>query len=252
MEFTVAVSPDPVKPGDTLTVTVTPSLAVQGKGLLSIGGTMEYHSDSYKFLSASGGVESAPLQYQGPVVVGKTAQLPFTISSTTDLPLDPATPILTFYVQAMVSDTTASLFALDSLLLNGSDPTYGNCILSSSTNGAVSHIALGCGDTLLMLEMQNKLAFDAVKIRSPIRSHPKMVYQSLLALRAALDGTAEVRVSDMLGRIVSANTLALHAGETANYTLDLSNQPAGAYCYTVLFSSMSGVTLKSGTVMVLR
>ncbi len=251
VQFTVAANPDPIKPGDTLTVTVTPNLAVQGTGLTSISGTMEYHSDAYKFISATGGAGTAQLQYTLPFAVGETAYLPFTISSPTDILLDPATPIFTLYLQTMVSDTTVSSFTLDSLLLNGSDPNYGNCVFSPSSNGAVSHIQLACGDTLLMLAMSNELAL-GVENPQPNPLTAENGYQSSLMLHSSSDGIAEVLVTDMLGRIITRNNFALSAGKSASYSIDLSNQSTGEYFYTVLFASMNGTVTKSGKVMVLR
>ncbi len=251
VEFTVALSPDPIKPGDTLTVTVTPDLSVQNVGLVNISGTIEYRYDSYNFISATGGTELAPLQYTQPFAVNGTAHLPFTISSTSTIALDSGTPVLTLRLEAMLSDSTVSSFVLDSLLLNGSDPTYENCVLSASSGSAVSHIALSCGDTLIMLAMQNNLAFE---VGNP-QPNPVTVDDgrpSVLPLLASTDGTAEVRVTDMLGRTVVSNSIPLTAGVEASYALDLSNQPAGAYFYTFVFSSIHGTVSKSGTVMLLK
>jgi hypothetical protein len=251
VNFVVGLSNDPVKPNDALTVTISPDRAVQGLGLNSISGVVEYHSDSYDFISASGGAAGAAFQYTKPYAVGKTAHLPFTISSATDIPLDPSSPILKILLQARLSDTATTSFVLDSLLLNGSDPNYGNCVLVYFSDTAVSHTELACGDTLLILEMRNQLAFDVENPKpDPITSEDG--YQSTLTLHSATDGIAEVRVTDMLGRIVTINSMALSAGESANYSLDLSHEPSGSYFYTVQFSSQYGVATKSGMVMVLR
>jgi hypothetical protein len=251
VEFSVAVSPDPIKPGDTLTVTVTPDLTVQNVGLKNISGTIEYRYDSYDLITKLGGTVAAPIQFEPLSEEHGTAYLPFTISSFSTIALDSGTPILTLRLQAMLSDSTVSSFNLDSLLLNGSDPTYENCVLSASSGSAVSHIALACGDTLLMLAMQNELVF-AVGNPKPNPVTAEDGGQSSLPLLASTDGTAEVRVTDMLGRMVVSNSIPLTAGEPTSYALDLSNQPAGAYFYTFVFSSLSGTVSKSGTVMVLR
>jgi hypothetical protein len=249
--FAVDVNPDPVKPGDTLTVTIVPDLAVQYTGLKSISGLLEYHFDSYDFISDTGETGTTTFQHDAPYVIGKNAYLPFTISSATDISLGSAMPILTVRLLTRLSDTSVSNFFLDSLLLNGSDSNSGSCILGASAQGTPSHILLGCSDTLLILEMRNHLVFDIENPQpNPITSEDG--YQSTLTLHSATDGIAEVRVTDMLGRMVTNNSIALIAGETSNYSLDLSHEPSGSYFYAVQFSSQYGVATKSGTVMVLR
>ncbi len=230
---------------------IFPDRIVQGKGLISISGTLSYQNDDFDFEGITA-PNTLNLLYNGPNITNGVARIPFSLSNAAGIVLDPATPILQLGLNAVWADSAHFSVTLDSLLLNNSDQNYSRCVLGTIAAIASSNLdAEPCGDEILTGELQGNLVFDAAQ-PSPDPVTAASNYRATLILQSAVSGTIDIELQDALGRTVSQSSASLHAGEADPCTLDFHNQPAGIYYYTIRFNSSSVTAMKNGKVILTK
>ncbi|HWF43710.1 MAG TPA: hypothetical protein VG537_03615 [Candidatus Kapabacteria bacterium] len=251
VHFKIALTNMPVHAGENFQVMLYPDRVVQGKNLHSISGILEYYADAFNFDPTS--VSTMPglsLLSSGPVTFGRTAHYTFALTSNSDISLDPAVPILTATLMADVADSVGGNIFVDSLRLNGSDPSF-DCILASSALGVQSQFAIFCADSLLIEFLGNQPLLLVERPRpNPVSARDG--YQAAITLQAATEGLAEIELSDGIGRTLSRETIQLSAGAPANYSFNLTDLASGTYLYSVRFASAKGGTRVSGSMLLVK
>ncbi|MDP4199979.1 MAG: hypothetical protein Q8922_07265 [Bacteroidota bacterium] len=228
---------------------ILPDRNFRGKGLTSISGRLIFPTDNFDLEQATAS-SGLTITQQTPYTSGRNTIVPFNLTGSGDLSLDSTFPIAHFCLRATLTDTNDFRVTLDSVLLNGGDPTYARCTLA--TNGSVtqSTLALACADSLLIGKMGGK----TLLLVAPARPNPvtgENDYSTSLHLQTAENGTAKVQIWDALGRLVSQDEIVIERG-SHDYHLKLANAPSGRYSYVVRFISAHGESRARGSVVVMR
>src|SRR5579883_435854 len=210
VHFLVSFDKAPVSAGTFFRVLLKPDRAVTGVGLNSIRGIFSYPSST--FIVGTGALSAASglmLSQNGPeIVTGGLGHFPFEVTNASGITLDPATPIVTFAMEAVVSDSVGGKISVDSLQLNHTDPQFSVCNLAAGALGLTSAIQVLCGDSTLIRTLGGKPIISSEQLRpNPVTSETG--YKSSLQLLAGEDGVAEVTLYNALGEVISHDALAL-------------------------------------------
>jgi hypothetical protein len=246
----LATSQDPVRVGDTVSVSCSADRIIQNKGLTSITGVIEYYNDNFDLVAVAN--TSGLTLTTSPVEAhGITAHIRFMISGNGAFSLDPQVPLFTLRMRSMLSDSLSTPFWIDSLLLNGGDPNFNRCVLSSSTLGTISHTALACGDSLMQRELrQQPLLTVTNAYPNPVTSEHN--YQAAISLVSAESGKAVITLSDARGEMISRETLSLDASVVRMHYFDLSQMAPGSYFYSIGFTSSDKHRWETGSLLLVR
>ncbi len=243
--------PSPLGAGQHFSAGVFPDRVINPtKGLTSIAGRLLFTDNDFGLDSLSA---TSPLQStsSGPWVVTGIDHLDFSVSNAAGIALDPATPIVQLWLEALLADSIHYAIALDSVLLNGGDPNFSQCTLATSGGQTSAQFSSACGDTMLMEELLGQnIIFSSAPIPNPVTSDGGFVAE--LTLQSFADGEAVVELCDALGRTVSHESFSMQAGETVPYTLDLRSSPSGSYFYTIRYVSAMGTAARNGSILVIR
>ena len=221
------------------------------KGLTSVAGRLLFPDNDFQFdsLTQAPGLQ---LQKSGPVTINGIDREDFSVSNPAGIALDPTTPIVQLWLEALLTDSIGYSITLDSLELNGGDPTFSQCTLASVGSGVSAQFTSACGDSLIIETMQGRtLLFSTLPAPNPLGAS-EGDYVAQLTLQSFADGVAEIDLCDALGRSISSQSLSLKAGETVPCSLDLRNSPSGSYFYTIRYVSAMGATARNGSILVIR
>jgi hypothetical protein len=250
VNFKVSFSKMPIAAGESFTVFVKPDRAIPGKGIRSIAGVLVYHADAFNdpsALTGPPGLQCAPQFNQS----GRDRRVTFVFTSAKDISLDPNVPILSAGLSSVVGDSASGMIWIDSLKINGNVPKFSDCVLASKTIGSSTQFKAFCGDSTIMFRLRGAPLITAERLHpNPVTAQDN--FQGTLDLHAAVDGVAEIDVTDAIGRPVSTASMHLQAGQASSYVLDLAHQPAGTYFYAIRFSSEAGRAMKNGMVVLVK
>src|SRR6185503_2968487 len=110
---------------------ILPNKPIIGKGLQSVSFDLNYNSDLLDRISYHSDVPNSSFTLGTETRAGKVTTLPITLTGS-DLSLDPSQSIAAFKYHVMVTDTSSTRISISNLKLNGGDPNYNNCVLSSA------------------------------------------------------------------------------------------------------------------------
>jgi hypothetical protein len=243
--------PSPLAPKQNFSAGVYPDRAISAsKGLTSIAGRLLFPDNDFAYdtLTASAGLQLSPVTSS---VINGVYEVNFSVSNPTGIALDPATPIVQLWLEALLADSIDYSITLDSVLLNGGDPTFSQCTLATSGSETSAQFTPGCGDSILMEEMLGEnIIFTSAPIPDPVTADGGFV--AALTVQSFTDGVAEIELHDALGRKISHDSFSMQAGETIPYTLDLRSSPSGSYFYTIRYVSAVGTAVRDGSILVIR
>jgi hypothetical protein len=220
------------------------------KGLTSVAGRLSYPDNDFGFDSVT---QTAGLQLQksGPVTVNGRDRVDFSVSNPNGFALDPATPIVQIWLKSMLTDSINYSITLDSLVLNGGDPSFSQCTLAATGTTTSAQFSSSCGDSLIIESLQGRpLIYSTLPTPNPVGEDEG--YMTEIDLHSYADGIAEIELCDALGRTISRENFSLQTGETVPCSLDLRNSPAGSYFYTIRYQSQFGTTAKNGSILLIR
>ena len=252
VHFLVSFSKMPVAQGEAFQVFLKPDKAIPlDAGITSIAGVLDYYADAFVFVNGSfKGMPGMNVNTGSNYILAKKNRATFEFTSATPVALDPNTPVMTATLVASLADSLGSDVIVDSMKLNGSDPTFADCVLSNTVTGLNSQFSTLCGDSTLMWFMRGKPLITQRISPNPLTSLDG--YHGTIDLNAATDGIAEINLSDALGRVISQQSVSLRAGEATSYPFDLVKQSAGTYFYSIRFVSPHGTAMKNGTLMLVK
>ncbi len=251
VHFLISFSKMPVASDESFSVYLKPDRVETGKGIHSIAGVLVYHSNSFVAPNVITGPPGATPATFIARTVGMNDRITFAFTSASDISLDPNTPVMIAGLQAKVADSVGVGIYVDSITVNGGDPTFPDCVLASNTVGLNSQFTAQCGDSTIIFYLRGAPLVTAERLHpNPITSLDN--FRGSLNLLSVEDGAAEIEVTDGIGRTVSRESLQLRHGESSTYTLDLSRQPAGTYFYAIRFASASGRAVKDGMVVLVK
>ncbi len=250
VHFLISFSKMPVGQGESFHVLLKPDKAVSASaGIHSIAGVLTYHADAF-MPGAITGLPGVTTSIPAPIIVGKKTRQTFVFTSGSALTLDPSVPVMSAGLAAIVADSMGVTISVDSLVINGDDASFSTCTLSSTVLGLQSQFTATCGDSTLMWYLRGKpLITDQIR-PNPVTSLDG--YHGTIELNPALDGIAEINVSDAVGRVVSQSSVVLRGGVVTSYPFDLVKQSAGTYFYSIRFVSEHGSAMHNGTLMLLK
>jgi hypothetical protein len=251
VRFEFATSSQHIVDGTLIDVDLAPDRSITGKGLQSISGILNYYTDAFDLVSI------VPMQnasfFQGPEQhIGRRTLLPFRLSSSNEINLDPSTPILHLQLKTILTDTNESTIFVDSLRLNDLDPKYGECSLATDSRALTERLDLRCGEDLLQRRLQDHLLFRIGPAHpNPISAQDQ--WKASLPIETSSEGVVTVSVSDALGRPVLVLSKVLAASEgIGDVPIDLSNAPAGCYYYAIGYSNGSMTSRSRGSLLLIR
>lgn len=239
-----------VTPGQHFHVDVVPDRIVDAsKGLTSVSGRISYYENAYQFDS----ITAAPgfqFQKNGPFQSNGLEFVDFSISNSNGIALDPSTPIVQIWLESMLTDSGNNSIQLDSVLLNGNDPSFSQCLLAYSSIGISPQRDIACGDNTILHAMGHDLFTATLPWPNP---------GSILAgdcaqirIEAAVAGVMTVDVSDALGRSYDHENYSLPEGARGTYTLGSHITRPGSYFYAIRFESALGDATQYGSILLLH
>ncbi len=243
--------PSPLAAKQNFSAGVYPDRTINAsKGLTSVSGRLLFPDNDFasNTLTAAAGLQ---LSWSGPWIVNGVDHVDFSVSNQAGIALDPATPIVQLSLEALLADSINYTITLNSILLNGGDPTFSQCTLATSGSETSAQFTPGCGDSILMETMLGEnIIFSSAPIPNPVTADGG--YVASLTLQSFADGVAEIDLCDALGRAISTESFSMQAGETVPCALDLRSSPSGSYFYTIRYVSAVGTAVRNGSILVIR
>jgi hypothetical protein len=248
--FAVKLSSHLAGATEIISASLVPDRAVKGKSLNSISGVLSYYNDAFDLVGTSS-MSGLMVVWSPSYLQGNAMRMPFRATSASEIVLDPATAILAVNLKVVITDSTMTSIALDSLMLNSDLPSYGRCVLSSVANGTVFTRALtACADTILVNHLNHRTLFETTQI------HPDPVYgtSAKLGVLSQTDGTITIVLRDQLGRVVRTSSSTAQANTSQELLLDLNKLPTGSYYYSVEFRAAAdgAIETRSGSVFIMK
>jgi hypothetical protein len=243
--------PSPLAVKQIFSAGVYPDRAISAsKGLTSIAGRLLFPDNDFAYDTLTGAA-GLQLSLVTSSVINGVDEVDFLVSDPAGIALDPATPILQLWLEALLADSINYAITLDSVVLNGGDPTFSQCTLATSGSETSAQFTAGCGDSILMEEMLGQnIIFSSAPIPNPVTADGG--YVASLTLQSFADGVAEIDLCDALGRAISTESFSMQAGETVPFSLDLRSSPSGSYFYTIRYVSAVGTAVRNGSILVIR
>jgi photosystem II stability/assembly factor-like uncharacterized protein len=213
------------------TANVLPDRTVTGKGIYTIAGKVRYPANDFKYISIKEGA-NLNLTSSGPTNDPKLATISFVLSNASGITLDPTVPVLSLSFRTFVTDTISYSLALDSMVLNGSDPDFANCTLAAGGTSRVASFDPSCGDSLLITSLNGYTLF----LASDPMPNPAST-TTTLRLEATTAGVADIELRDALGRALLRSSNMISESSTHDCSFDVTSLSAGTYTAEINFTS---------------
>jgi hypothetical protein len=242
----------PVVPGQHFNIDVQPDRVVNAsKGLTSVSGRFSYSDNDFTFDSITA-IAGLQFQKNGPFLSNGVSDVDFSVANANGMTLNPGTPIVQLWLEAMLTDSLNDFIGLDSLLLNGGDPAFENCTLATAASGTSPQLNLACGDSILINAMLgHDLFYAAPPAPNPLGANGDD-FVAQINLQCSTNGAASVELFDALGQELKHISYSLLAGQTIPCLVDMQGSPAGCYFYMIRFESPFGTTTSEGSILVIR
>ncbi len=218
LHLRAVLSRSSVQAGDATTLWIYPDTAIANIALNSIQCTLAYNSDLLTMMQYTTAIPGTVVA-QGS---GITAALKIDLSGT-NISLDPNQPLATILFQAALTDSASTEMSINNPMLNGTDPSFGKCVLSAQGSIAEFTLLLTCSDSIVMDALRQKLSIFSIRI------FPNPASANVQCRLPDQAGEADIQVLDLMGRVVMTKHV------TGTFALDTHTLPAGAY--TILAKS---------------